>query len=310
MTRRLVFLASIASFFFIAGCREEGPEPPPADQEPLAAWSETADPLFVEASLDYSCLGTRTEPNAGAPVSTRFELRDFQDDFPVPGTEVWLFTNNTIADACAAPDCLQFTTDAMGNGTVQLPANAWYAYRVLPRMGLSRMSTVFAVFQYNEPAPSVANQAVVGNSVSGSTIDLIPALLGISRTSGLAIIAGRIEDCAGNFVENVSIRLFDPDGNEIVPGTLNEEPHFNYFNGNAMDNLPDQTQLYSNRDGLYVLSQITVADGRPYRVEAYGNLNGALVPIACESARIFPDAVTILNMIPLRGDAPAGCPTE
>jgi hypothetical protein len=32
--------------------------------------------------------------------------------------------------------------------------------------------------------------------------------------------------------------------------------------------------------------------------------------LGCEAVRIFPDAVTILNMIPLRADAPQGCVAE
>jgi hypothetical protein len=262
---------------------------------------------FVPVALDYSCRTTRERPTGGAPVSTRFELRDFREKFEVSGTDVWVFTDNEIGNECTAPSCQSFTSDTMGNGTVTLPADGWFAYRVLPKSGLSRMTTVFAVFQYNMAAPSTEGRAVQGNSVSGSTIDLIPALLGISRTDGLAIVSGRIRDCAGNYVQNAIIRVFDPDGNEIEQGELNDEPHFHFFNGDAMNNLPDQTQTQSNADGLFVLVQIPVVDDRPYRVEAWGNLDGELTQLGCESARIFSDSVTIVNMDPVRADGPSGC---
>jgi hypothetical protein len=304
------FFFALAGMFLIAGCWDDDTGPRPPDLLlPVAAWEEVATPtpLFVEATLDYSCLGTITQPAPGATVSSTFALQDFQTDDPVGGVDVWLFTNNWITDTCPAADCQMFTTDASGNAMVDLLANGWYAYRVFPKMGISAGSTVFAVFQYNEPSPATSGQTVIGNSVSGSTIELIPATLGIPRTPGRALVAGRIMDCAEHFIQNVQIRLFDPDGNEIFAGMTNEDPHFSYFNGNAADTLPNQTQLWSNSDGLYVLVQVPVLNDRPYRVEAWGILDGTFQKLSCEAARIFPDAVTILNMTPMRSDAPAGC---
>ncbi len=261
---------------------------------------------FQPVALDYSCRAARPLPTPGEPVDVVFQLRDFQDDFEVDATDVWLFSNNVIADTCDPPDCQAFTTDAMGNATVTLPANGWYAYRVLPHDGLSRMTTVFSVFQYNEPAPAQPGMAVTGNSVSGSTIDLIPALLGISRTEGLAVVAGRVEDCSEHYVENVVLRLYDPDGNYVASTPTG--PFYHYFNGDPNDNLPAQDEPDTNTDGLYVIVEVPVDSDRPYRLEAWGNLDGELTLLGCEAARIFPDAVTILNMTPVRSDAPAGCP--
>ncbi len=294
-----------------SGGTDGGPDAGPTpDLPPLAAYEEIVhgpdDSEFSSVALDYACRGSRTRPTAGDPIPVTFQLRDFQDDFEVDDTEVWLFSNNEIGDSCDAPSCQSFTTDGTGNAEVTLPADAWYAYRVLPKTGLSRMTTVFSVFQYNEPAPAAAGGAVTGNSVSGSTIDLIPALLGISRSEGLAIVAGRIEDCSGNFVQNAILRMYDPDG--ALVATTAAGPFFHYFNGDANDNLPAQDETRSNADGLYVIVEVPVESDRPYRVEAWGNLDGEFRLLGCEAARIFPDAVTILNMTPVRGDAPAGCP--
>lgn len=304
---RNVMFASIA--LGLAACGPAAPVEPDAGLAPLAAYQEVMlgpeEYEYQPATLDYSCRANFTRPTPGAPVATTFQLRDFQEDFPVDDTEVWLFSNNEIADTCEAPDCQSFTTDGSGDAAVTLPASGWYAYRVLPKDGLSRMSTVFSVFQYNEPAPAAAGGAVTGNSVSGSTIDLIPALLGISRTEGLAIVAGRIEDCSQHYVENTILRIYDPDGNP-VGGTA----AIHYFNGDANDSLPAQDATNSSADGLYVIVEVPVASDQPYRVEAWGQLDGELTLLACEAARIFEDAVTILNMTPLRSDAPAGCPVE
>lgn len=263
--------------------------------------------VFDPVSLDLSCLGERTEPEAGEEIDVTFQLRDFQDDFEVPEIDVWVFTDNTIADTCDAPNCQMITTDMMGDAPVTLRANGWYAYRVLPYDGPSRGTTVFGVFQYNEQAPAAAGESVEGASVSGSTIDLIPALLGIPREEGRAIVAGTVYDCNEANVSNAIVRIYDPDGNLVEEGERNEDPHYHYFNGDPTNNLPDQTAEHTAADGLYVVPQVPVADERPYRIEAWATVDNELTRIACESARIFEDAVTILNLAPERADAPAAC---
>lgn len=285
---------------------DAGPAP---DLDPLAAYEEQGmdeDATFVPRALDYACLRERVRPTPGDPVETTFQLRDFQDDFVVEEADVWVFSDNVIADECGGPTCTTLTTDAEGNASVTLPAGGWYAYRVVPKEGFTPMLTIFGVFQYNEPAPLVAGEAVVGNSVSGSTIELIPATLGISRTDGLALVAGRIEDCNGGFVENAIVRLYDPDGEPVV-GTASG-PFFHYFNGDAGNNTPAQGETDTNADGLYVVAELPVVSDRPYRVEAWGEIDGRLEILGCESARIFPNAVTILNLGPIRADAPEACP--
>jgi hypothetical protein len=322
MRRRLDFALIAALWCGLVGCGPSAPVETDAgtpaafstpELDPLAAYTETPD-AFVPATLDYSCLGSRTRPVGGDPVDVTFQLRDFQDGVPVKETDVWLFTDDVIADQCAAPDCTMFTTDASGNAMVTMPAGGWYAYRVLPKMGLTSSSTVFAVFQYNEPAPAAGGMAVTGNSVSGVTIDLVPRTLGVERVPGRAILAGRIADCNDAFVENAIVRVYDADGEPMLPGELNDQPHYNYFAGIPMNegsNLPNLLQAASNVDGLYTVIQVPVNDdGRPYRVEAWGELDGELTLLACEEARIFGDAVTILNLDPRRSDAPASCPTN
>ena len=284
-----------------------GDDAGPATELPPAAAFVEENEAFVPVTLDMSCMGTRTRPAGGADIDVEFQLRDFQDDFAIEQRDVWLFTDNEIADDCSGANCQEFTTNSMGNATATMPAGGWYAYRVLPFDGPSPGSTVFAVFQYNEPAPTAAGMAVMGNSVSGTTIDLIPALLGIRRDSGLAVVSGRFEDCQGQYIQNAVVRIYDPDGNYIEPGTANASPRYHYFNGNARDNLPNSEETQTQSDGLYVAVQIPVTGDGAYRVEGYADLGNGTERIACESARIFTDAVTILNLGPMRADAPAAC---
>ena len=273
---------------------------------PLEAYTEAAT-AFVATSADYSCINTGTAPTGGAPIDVEFQLRDFQDGFEVPDATVWMFADNVIANECVGA-CQEFTTNGMGNGGVSLPAGGWYAYRVLPFDGPTARTTVFGVFQYNEPTPATAGGSVEGNSVSGTTIDLIPALLGITREAGRAIVAGRIHDCDDDHnIANVQVRIFDPDGNFVEPGTSTTDPNYHYFMGLVMGNVPDQTAQYSSSDGLYVVPQVPLVDDRPYRVEAWANLDGVDQRVSCESARIFTDSITILNLGPMRADPDPAC---
>ena len=50
------------------------------------------------------------------------------------------------------------------------------------------MNDVFSVFSYNEAAPSTAGSTIEGRSISGLTIDLIRALLGIGRHRGARVL--------------------------------------------------------------------------------------------------------------------------
>lgn len=316
MTYVRLCLSLIGSALLLAltGCgsstatHDAGPTP---ELEPLAAYEERGmgeDVELVARTLDYACLGERTKPQGGDPVPTTFQLRDFQDGFEVENAEVWIFRDNVIADSCAEPTCSKLTTDTNGNAMVSLPAGGWYAYRVIPNdTPISQMEKVFGVFQYNEPAPLEPNGSVTGNSVSGTTIEVVPATLGIPRTPGLAIVAGRVEDCAGGFVQNAIIRMYDPDGNAVTEAN---GPRFHYFNGDPNDSIPSLAATSTAPDGLYVVLEVPVQSERPYRVEAWGNLDGEFRMLGCEAVRIFPDAVTILNMIPLRADAPQGCVAE
>lgn len=273
---------------------------------PIEIYEESA-MSYVATGGSLGCFGTRTAPVGGAPVDVRFELRDFQDGFEVVGAEVWLFGDNVIADDCTG-GCQRLTTDAMGNAAARLPAGGWYAYRVLPLEGPTARTTVFGVFQYNKPTPASAGGAVDGNSVSGSTIELIPALLGITREPGRAIVAGRVHDCVDtNNVRNVQIRIYDPDGNYIEPGTRPNDPRYHYFMGLVRGNVPDQTAEHTAADGLYVAPQVPLVDDRPYRVEAWANFDGAYQRYGCETARLYADSVTILNIGPMRADPDPAC---
>lgn len=318
MTKRFL-MGALSLAFALSGCddgdgdSDAGPDvdgggmlitdPPPE----IEAYTETPDD-FAPATIDLSCLGTRTAPTGAEDVAVEFQLRDFQDDFEVPDIEVDVFTNNVITDSCALPNCQAVTTNSMGNATVMMPAGGWYAYRVNAYDDPNfRSNSVFQVFQYNEPAPTSSGGSVIGQSVSGYTIDIIPALLGFTREEGRAIIAGRVHDCNDANIANARVLAFDPEGNYLRPTGRSEDAADYYFAGVVRGNVPDVTALESRADGLYLYPQVLYIDDRPYRFEAWATVGGELTRIGCETARVFTNSVTILNIGPLRADGAAEC---
>lgn len=258
----------------------------------------------------FTCAGSREQPVAGSPVDTTFELRDFESDRPVSNARVWFFGDNVIRDACDAPTCTELMTDASGNAAVDVPAGGWYAYRVFPRAGATEAMSVIDSMQYNEPAPTAGGGSITGNSVSEGTLALIPAVVNILRQPGTALLAGVVQDCNETPVYGAVVRVFDGD-TELVEGERVDEPHYRYFNG---DSFPSDSSTFTHADGLYVGIQIPIpasADAQ-LRVEAWGRPTEADAPrrIGCEAVRVLPDAVTIINIGPERGDYPAGHPCD
>ncbi|AKF05536.1 hypothetical protein DB32_002685 [Sandaracinus amylolyticus] len=302
-------MVRVALALSVVGCGggDDAPADPDAGTSALPLLSTGTQLNPTEGVADYACNGTASRPTAGEPVSTRFELRDFQTGTAVGDARFWLFRDNVVRDACAAPECEEITTSADGNATVTLPANGWYAYRVFPREGATPPTTVIDSMQYNEPAPAAADSSVTGNAVSHGSLDLIPAVLDIERVPRTAMLAGIVLDCDGTPVYGAEIRAYSG-ATRIDEGQRPTDPRYRYFDG---DSFPAGTGTFTHADGLYVAIQIPVpaAAEDVLRIEAWGRpTEGPPVRIGCEAVRVLADAVTIVNLGPLRSDYGAGHP--
>lgn len=264
------------------------------------------DPAMAMAA-DFSCRGMPTAPTDGASIDFNLEIRDFQDDVPVEGACVKVYDDNMVPDDTCDP-ASDPVTDDMGLTQVSASADGFYAYRVFPKDGPTPSRTIVSVLEYNNPAPSMADEQQEGNSVSAQTISLIPIVLGFGRVEGSAIIAGTVNDCNNDEVFGTLVRVYTASGELIREGALNDDPHYRYFDGE--ESFPSPNQPWSHHDGLYAVANVPIpADNQPMVVEFWGRLtaDGPLELLGCESGRILADAVTILNMGPLRADGPT-CP--
>lgn len=263
-------------------------------------------------TLDFGCRGTSTRPvETGA--ATMFDIRaeDFQNHTPVPDVAINFYPDNLIPnDRSCTGTCLTSMTNSDGHVTVTDALDSWYAYYIAPRdctvSGAcpTPAATPVPTVQYNEVTPA-AGMTATGNSVSQATLGLIPTVLGLSRQNGTAIVAGALYDCADHVLQNLVIRMYNPDGTFIEDLGGRTQPAYKYFNG---DSFPDGTQTHSNIDGLYAAANIAVpADGAPLRIEAWGTIDGASHMVGCEEARVFANGVTVINIRPKRSDGPTGC---
>ena len=249
---------------------------------------------------DFTCSGTRTAPTGGAPKEFTIEIREFVSDMPFEGLCVQFFDDNMV-DLGATCDGLM--TDAAGNITVTAPAGGWYAYRLFPRDGDAPANTIVDTLQINEEVP--AGDTTAGNSVSAGTLGLIPSVLGLNRQDGTALVAGTAQDCNGAPVYGGIVRMYTTDGTLLEETATANSPKYRYFNGSSF---PDGRQKWTHVDGLYAAANIpSPAAGAQVLVEVSGLRDGVYQVIGCEQVPILPNAVSIVNVGPLRADGPS-CP--
>lgn len=263
-----------------------------------------------EEPANWGCLGSATEPARGADIDVTMNLVYFGEGGPARNVRVWFFPDNVVRDSCEPGLCQEQTTSTDdGTATFRTQANGWYAYRVFARMGPTSATTVVDSLQYNEPAPASPG-TIEGNAVPRSTTDLIPAVLGFPRAAGTALMAGKVLDCDQRDVYGAVVRFYAPDGSVIQEGPRQEDPHLpRYFNG---DNVPDGFAQWTHADGLYAAVNVPVPSDPTarIRVEAWGRTEEGAAPVrlGCEAIRVFADAVSIVNIGPLRNDYPEGHP--
>jgi hypothetical protein len=289
-----------------------------------------------------TCVGTSTEPTAGADVTATLDLIAFgQHGDRAANTHVCFCPDNVIPMAVLSPDftscgaCQDVMTDSMGHASVMARANGWYGYRVFGHMGATTGTTFLDSIQVNEPAPAASGGTIQSNAVTLLTENLILAAQLLDLVPGTTTIAGRIQDCGENDLSHLVVRAFHANGDEIIAGDQTTSERMAYFDG---DENPDANATYTGTDGLYVVVNIRTMPAELIRVEAWGYTGssttctsddmcpgstcdydassglgsmlcrGEAVRLGCEAVNAFPDGVSIVNIGPMRNDYPATNP--
>ncbi|AKF05451.1 hypothetical protein [Sandaracinus amylolyticus] len=252
---------------------------------------------------DWSCVGSRTAPTPGAASTFTAHVYDFQSGMSsnVGGVAVDYFPDNVVAEGCSGT-CVRTTPGADGNvaGLMGME-NAWFAYRVAAGTGSGGTTPVLTV-GYNRAVPANGGTTQLP-SVSSMTIGFIPTLYMRSRLPGTAIVSGTLTDCAGAPAANAQVRIFRG-GTELVTGPGSTDFFSGYFNA---ANLPDSNRTATNTNGLFAAANAEATD-EPLRVELWGVRTEGMPAerVACEEIEVFADAVTIVNVGPLRNDYASG----
>lgn len=171
--------------------------------KPLAANHEDTPDHWAEVGpADLTCLNTpANDPATTVAVTVNTVIRDFQSDNLVPNANVTAFPNQSIDSPFPGSP---FVADGNAAVVVTIPLGTKrFGYKITD-------STALDTLLLNQTVdPGMATQTVSRiQSVSKTTAQTLPALIGVSRTNGTGVLAGAMRDCQhreiSNFIATVS----------------------------------------------------------------------------------------------------------
>lgn len=250
---RFASLCSVLALTLVAACGDDGGNTPvdaPKVEDigfnkptgVLKANHEVSKNNWVEdGPADLSCLGTPSADVATTvAVALATKVDDFQSGNAVPGTSVTVFPNQDTA----SPFGPAVVSDGNAMLTVNIPVGT-------KRFGfkMTNASSLDTLLLNQTVDPNMATQTLGHiQSVSTATAQTLPALIGVSRTSGTGILAGAVRDCAkkemSNFIATVS----------STDATVTHLPGVDTYYFSASVGLPvrHSQQDFSSKNGLFM----------------------------------------------------------
>lgn len=243
---------------------------------------------------DMSCLRNNPPPVPGVgEVTVTAHIEDFEDDTPVAGAVAELFFDGVVGET---PDMVLDPTNAAGEvpGVAGIPRDRFIAYRV--RGGrLPSGVTIKTTIEYDQETPVADGGRLTLLSVSDPTYRLIQTVLGIRPTPTRGVLAGEFQDCNGDPVEGVIVRLVDA-ADRDCHDINDRECYYRYFDEEYPARL--ENQPHSSADGLY--GAVEVPPGE-WTIEILGRLSATTEVELLGAKRILAtaDAIAIANVGPL-----------
>ena len=205
--RSLICLAPL-SLLTAAACGDDGGSPPDAGVDigfnkptaSLKANREVNDEWTEVGPANLACMGTaRTDPPTTVEVALTVKVEDFQSGNLVPGASVKVLREGA-GEVTGSP----FTadgTDATFVATIPVGTTRL-------RYEMSHDSAMDTLLINQTLTPDNAAQSATIRSVSKTTAQTLPALIGVARTEGTGVLAGAMRDCdnreMSNFIATVS----------------------------------------------------------------------------------------------------------
>ena len=210
-------------------------------------------------------------------------VEDFEKETAVTEAtvDVW---HDDVAEG--APDESKHV-DNSGNVAFDLTSCAPFSYRATTPVELDETVDTYEAHQIFPPVAAAVSNPY--NSVSKTTFNVIPGLLGVSVIPGQSIIAGTVFDCAGEPVEGAQVVV-------KVGDTIPDDLVVKYF----VDEFPFRDQLYTSADGLWVAINVPPGD---VTVEAYvSDGAGGHSMIGATTLTSYADSINISNITTGFGD--------
>ncbi|MCB9793354.1 MAG: hypothetical protein H6741_11595 [Alphaproteobacteria bacterium] len=206
------------------------------------------------------------------------QVEDFESGNEVPDATVQLFMDDSYGNG--TPDT-ERVTDSNGDLTVGDSAKTCTptAYATFADPNLN--TTMLTIQSHNVWEPSYIEDVDL-NSVSVTTYNLIPAVLGISVQSGMGIVAGTAYDCNGDPIEGVMII------GRTASGTYPPQS-VKYFR----EEFPNRNQEGTSDDGLWVVVNLPPDD---IVMEMWGWDGSDYVLLGSSTLTVVPDSINIASV--------------
>jgi len=260
------------TFIFIEVVDDETGEVIDTKSEPSAEDLSCYEPggTWLKNTADASCI--TEQAFAG-------EVEDFETGDEVPDATVEIYFSDTTTGSLD----YEGTSDADGKLSGSLTTCTPFSYRVSTDPALEETVTTIQAHEIAGFVSDGSEQAPRFYSVSTTTYNIIPSLLGVTPEPGKGIAAGTAYDCGENPVEFIQVLARDSSG-EIIEGQV-----VKYFR----QDFPNRDQYWTSADGLWVIINLppdTVT------VEMYGlNDNGDHDMLGSVVLEVVGDSINIAN---------------
>jgi hypothetical protein len=226
------------------------------------------------------------------PIDLSGSVIDFESDDEVSDATVELWWGDSVT---GAPDS-HATSD--GDGSVvdlEVPNCTPVTYKVSTDAALGESKPTYEAHAVYQGESSDSDEF---NSVSTTTYQIIPSLLGVSPDPDKGIIAGTAYDVNEDKIEGAQVIVRDAQGD--IPSSLSVK----YF----VDDFPNRNQPYTSPDGLWIA--VNIPPGT-WTVEMYvADGAGGHLLVGATEVSVFADSINISNIYTGYGDGvklPSAC---
>ena len=301
---RIATFFTLTSLGLVAACGGGGSSSDKPDAAPkdigfsnptgsLKANREVSTDVWEEIGpADLSCLNTpANDPPTTVTVSLSTVVKDFQSGNLVPNTVVTAFRGQNTTDVFDTK-----TSDGDAALTISIPTGVTrFGYKMTSD---SALDTLLLNQKVN---PNNATQTASDiRSVSKTTAQTLPALIGVSRTAGTGVLAGAIRDCQdreiSNFIATVS----------TTKGTVTHAAGTDTYYFSPQVGLPvrHSQQAHGSKNGLFMIIELQPAPTAYVQVWGYKDDNALaakdLQLIAELETNVIADTVITGSYEPLR----------